>query len=111
MPIKFLRNSVNLWKKIKNYDITYNRVCIFKNGGTKMGRVKSEYEVESLFIDRLQEMGYEFIPMKTYDDLIENFKKQICELNRENLIEAKGIPELSDSEFDRIMLISSQANL
>lgn len=69
-----------------------------------MGRVKSEYEVESLFIDRLQEMGYEFIPMKTYDDLIENFKKQICELNRENLIEAKGTSELSDSEFDRIML-------
>lgn len=69
-----------------------------------MGRVKSEYEVESLFIDRLQEMGYEFIPMKTYDDLIKNFKKQICELNRENLIEAKGTSELSDSEFDRIML-------
>ena len=69
-----------------------------------MGRVKSEYEVESLFIDRLQEMGYEFITMKTYDDLIENFKKQICELNSENLIEAKGTSELSDSEFDRIML-------
>ena len=64
-----------------------------------MGRVKSEYEVESLFIDRLQEMGYEFITMKTYDDLIENFKKQICELNSENLIEAKGTSELSDSEL------------
>ena len=69
-----------------------------------MARVKSEYEVESLFIDRLQEMGYDFIQMKTYDDLIKNFRNQVCELNKDKLIEAKGIAELSDSEFDRVML-------
>lgn len=29
-----------------------------------MARVQSEYEVESLFIERLTDMGYKFIPMK-----------------------------------------------
>ena len=33
-----------------------------------MARVQSEYEVESLFIERLTDMGYKFIPMKNYGD-------------------------------------------
>lgn len=69
-----------------------------------MPRVKSEYEVESLYIDRLIEMGYEFIPMKNYDDVCNNFRKQFCALNSQELIEAKGVAELSDSEFDRVMI-------
>ena len=46
-----------------------------------MPKVKSEYEVESLYIDRLIDMGYDFVPMKDYNDVSENFRKQFCKLN------------------------------
>ena len=64
----------------------------------------SEYEVESLYIDRLDEMGYEYVELKNYDDVCANFRKQFCRLNSHELIAAKGTAELSDAEFDRIML-------
>lgn len=35
---------------------------------------KTEYEVESLFIDRLQSIGYEFVQLKNYDDVLANFR-------------------------------------
>ena len=69
-----------------------------------MPKVKSEYEVESLYIDRLVDMGYEFVPLKNYDDVCDNFRKQFCKLNEKALVAAKGIAELSDSECDRVML-------
>lgn len=69
-----------------------------------MPKVKSEYEVESLYIDRLIELGYDYVPMKNYDDVCANFRKQFCKLNSEELVAAKGIAELSDSEFDRVMI-------
>lgn len=69
-----------------------------------MPRVKSEYEVESLYIDRLIDMGYNFVPMKNYDDVCANFRKQFCKLNNKELVAAKGVAELSDAEFDRVML-------
>lgn len=49
-------------------------------GADDMARVQSEYKVESIFIDRLIEMGYEFIPMKNYDDVLANFREQLCNL-------------------------------
>ncbi len=64
----------------------------------------SEYEVESLYIDRLDEMGYDYIDLKNYDDVCANFRKQFCKLNSQELIAAKGIAELSDAEFDRVMI-------
>jgi len=64
----------------------------------------SEYDVEVKFIRRLTELGYEFIPMSKYADVVNNFRVQFCNLNKDKLIEAKGKSELSDSEFDRIML-------
>lgn len=64
----------------------------------------SEYEVETKFIERLMEMGYEFIPMANYDDVLRNFRAQFCKLNADKLISEKGIAELSDTEFDRVML-------
>ena len=67
-------------------------------------RVQSEYEVESLFIERLTDLGYEFIPMKNYDDVLSNFREQLCKVNCEKLVEAKGEATLSDSEFHRVML-------
>ncbi|MFR1807341.1 MAG: type I restriction endonuclease subunit R [Pygmaiobacter massiliensis] len=69
-----------------------------------MAKVKSEYEVESLYIDRLIDLGYEFVPMSNYDDVCRNFREQFCKLNKAELISAKGKAELSDSEFDRIMI-------
>ena len=69
-----------------------------------MPKAMSEYEVESLYIDRLDEMGYDYIDLKNYDDVCANFRKQFCKLNSQELIAAKGIAELSDAEFDRVMI-------
>ncbi|MCM1412675.1 MAG: hypothetical protein NC305_19355, partial [Lachnospiraceae bacterium] len=69
-----------------------------------MARVKSEYEVESLFIDRLQEMDYTYIALNNYDDVVANFREQLCKVNRDALIAKKGTAELSDSEFHGVML-------
>lgn len=69
-----------------------------------MGAAISEYEVENRFIERLTEIGYEYIDLKNYDDVKDNFRKQICKVNAEKLMETKGVAALSDSEFDRIML-------
>ena len=69
-----------------------------------MPKAKSEYEVEELYIDRLDDMGYEYIDMKNYDDVCSNFRKQFCKLNAKELIAAKGVAELSDAAFDRVMI-------
>lgn len=69
-----------------------------------MPKGKSEYEVEELYIERLDDMGYEYIDMKNYDDVCANFRKQFCNLNAKELIAAKGVAELSDAEFDRVMI-------
>ena len=65
-------------------------------------RVQSEYEGESLFLDRLQEMEYKYVDLKNYDDVISNFREQVIKFNADMLIEVKGSANLSDSEFERI---------
>lgn len=69
-----------------------------------MPRVQSEYEVETIFLDRLQEMNYEYIELKDYDAVIKNFRKKLAEFNADKLNEAKGTAEFSDTEFNRIMI-------
>lgn len=69
-----------------------------------MAKVQSEYEVESLFIARLESIGYEYIEMSNYDDVVANFRKQLALFNADKLIEKKGTAEFSDSEFNRIMI-------
>lgn len=69
-----------------------------------MPKVKSEYQVEEIYIDRLNEMGYEYINLKNYEDVCSNFRTQFCKLNKNELIAAKGKAELSDAEFDRVMI-------
>ncbi len=69
-----------------------------------MPRVKSEYEVEDLYIERLIDMGYEYVDLKNYDEVCDNFRKQFCKLNSKELIAAKGSASLSNAEFDRIMI-------
>ena len=67
--------------------------------------LKTEYEVEEIFINQLDnEQGYSYIDMANYDDVLANFRMQFCKVNAKALIEAKGVAELSDSEFNKILL-------
>lgn len=68
-----------------------------------MGHI-SEYEVETRFIDRLESIGYEYVDLKNYDDVLENFKEQLTRFNKHKLEEAKGEASLSDQEFNRVMI-------
>ena len=43
---------------------------------------QSEAELEKNFIEDLQEQGYEYLAIKTEDELVENLKKQIEKLNK-----------------------------
>lgn len=64
----------------------------------------SEYDVESLFIDRLESIGYRFVEMANYDDVLANFRERLTEFNARKLVEAKGEAALSDAEFGRVMI-------
>lgn len=67
--------------------------------------LKTEYEVERIFIEHLdQEQGYSYIDMANCDDVLANFCAQFCKVNAQTLIEAKGAAELSDIEFDKVLL-------
>lgn len=65
---------------------------------------QSEYEVETLFIDRLESIGYQYIELCNYDDVLANFRKQLAKFNEKKLIEKKGTAEFSDAEFNRILI-------
>ena len=69
-----------------------------------MAKVISEYEVESRFIERLESLGYEYVELKNYDDVVENFRNKITEFNADKIKAAKGVAKLSDQEFNRIMI-------
>ena len=69
-----------------------------------MSKVQSEYEVERKFIDRLEDIGYEYIDLKNYDNVIDNFRTQLAKFNEAKLVEQKGVAEFSDAEFNRIMI-------
>ncbi|MBD5143825.1 MAG: type I restriction endonuclease subunit R [Ruminococcus sp.] len=69
-----------------------------------MSNLMTEYEVEEIFINQLKEQGYSYVDIANYDDVLANFSKQFCKVNSKALVEAKGVAELSDSEFDKIML-------
>lgn len=69
-----------------------------------MSGLKTEYEVEEIFINQLKEQGYSYVDMANYDDVLANFREQFCKVNSKALIEAKGVADLSDSEFNKILL-------
>ena len=52
-----------------------------------MPRAQSEYEVEDIFIDKLTTMGYDYVQLNNYDDVIKNFRIQLCKLNEKVLKE------------------------
>ena len=62
----------------------------------------SEYEVENLFIERLGTIGYKYVELKNYTEVMLNFKTQLEEFNKEEIIKGKGVAELSIAEFDRL---------
>ena len=67
-----------------------------------MARV-SEYEVENLFIDRLMSIGWEYVNLRDYGEVLTNFQHQLARLNAEKLVEAKSEATLSREEFSRVM--------
>lgn len=66
--------------------------------------VVSEYMLEELFIQRLISIGYEFVELRDYKAVINNFRTQLAKLNADKLIEKKGVADFSDKEFERVML-------
>lgn len=64
----------------------------------------SEYKVEELFIKKLESIGYDYVSLKKYSDVEKNFRSQLCKLNKQKLIEKKGVAELSDKEFERLLI-------
>lgn len=69
-----------------------------------MGKVQSEYDVEIKFIEKLEGIGYEYVDLKNYDDVISNFKAKLEQFNSKKLIEVKGEDILSDTEFNRVLI-------
>lgn len=68
-----------------------------------MSRI-SEYEVEELFISKLESIGYDYVDLKNYSDVLKNFRTQLCRLNAQKLIEKKGRADLSEKEFERLLI-------
>jgi len=64
----------------------------------------SEYVVEDQFLKRLITMQYNFIKMTNHNDVEANLREQICKVNKDKLIAAKGEAALSDAEFERVLL-------
>lgn len=69
-----------------------------------MSFVKTEYEVEKIFIHQLIQQGYSYVEMSNYNDTLVNFREQFCKVNKDALIKAKDFPVLSDSEFEKVLL-------
>ncbi len=68
-----------------------------------MSRV-SEYEVEEMFINKLESIGYDYVDLRNYADVLDNFKTQLCKLNASKLIEKKGTADLSQKELERLLI-------
>lgn len=64
----------------------------------------SEYEVENIFINRLESIGYDYVELSTYDDVVGNFRKQLALFNAKKLQEKGHAAEFSDAEFKRILI-------
>lgn len=64
----------------------------------------SEYDVENKLIDRLEGIGYSFIKMDSYYDVLANFRTQLAKFNEKKLLEKGHVASFSDSEFNRIMI-------
>ena len=64
----------------------------------------SEYDVETKFIDRLESIGYQYVDLRDYDDVLANARTCLTEFNASKLMEAKGVAALSDAEWNRVLI-------
>ena len=62
-----------------------------------------EYKVEQLFIERLKNIGYQYVELRNYSDVLANLRMQLAAFNHDKLVDKKGTAEFSDTEFSRIM--------
>jgi len=62
-------------------------------------RYESEAVLENKLIDYLSKNGYERVNIKNEEDLVNNFRKQLCKFNEKKL---KGKP-LTEKEFQMVM--------
>lgn len=69
-----------------------------------MSKALSEYDVENLFIERLESIGYTFVKLDNYEDVISNFREQLAKFNAKKLEEKGHAASFSDAEFNRIMI-------
>ena len=69
-----------------------------------MAKVQSEYDVEIKFIEILASIGYEYIELKNYEDVISNFRVKLAAYNADKLIGAKGTADFSDAELNRVLI-------
>lgn len=60
----------------------------------------TEYEVENKFIDIVKRNWYTFSPISSYEDLAQNFRLKLNQLNKDIL----GDEELSNTEFKEILM-------
>lgn len=61
---------------------------------------QSEAELEKHLLEKLQEIDYEYVNLKDYNELVANFRKQLNIVNKEVL----NGEDLTDTEFNRIMI-------
>ena len=61
---------------------------------------QSEAQLEEQLIKKLGTLGYEFVKIKDYDELVANFRKELNLFNKDAL-ENK---DMSDTEFNRVMV-------
>ncbi len=64
----------------------------------------SEYDVETKFIDRLESIDYKYVDLKNYGEVLANARAQIAAFNAAKLKEAKGSPDFSDAEWNRVLI-------
>lgn len=61
---------------------------------------QSEAQLEKQLIKKLETLSYEYVKIKDYDELVENFRKELNFFNKE-VLESR---DMSDTEFNRIMV-------
>lgn len=66
-----------------------------------MSKVKSEYEVEAIFIDQLESIGYQYIDMTNYDDVVANFRSQFCKVNEKAIMAEKDLRSFRTANLKR----------
>ena len=68
---------------------------------------ESEKQLQADFINQLREIGYEYVELNDYDDLVSNFEKQLQAFNRKSISNFKDILDYLcngslESKFDKL---------